>query len=812
MRASVFVTALTTILLSTAALAEVPGLISYQGTLTDEDGAALDTIVSVTFSIYTDSTGGALVWSETQTAMQVSHGLFNVLLGRANAISDTVFQDPSRWLGIQVGADPEMQPRQQIVGVGYSFRALEADTADYARITVSDADWTIAGDDVYHAVGNVGIGNASPSTELHVGDSPTTSQKAQIEGLTIIRTNGSGQPTLLRLSNLNGSANSGGSIDFEGLNSGSSLKGAARISGFLTDQSVGSEEGALAFSTSDIGDDGLAERVRIDQDGNVGIGTTNPGASLEVVGAGIANHLMLTNTTSVGPAMRLNAANRDWVIMGSNPGSSVGDQKLVFRDYSGAQDRMVIDQNGNVGIGTKNPAEKLDVQGTVQMTGFKMPPGVSEGYILTADTAGVGSWQPAAAAADSDWTISGNDQYSAVSGNVGIGTSSPVTKLDVRGTVNIGVDDTGHDVNFYGTNSGSRLFWDESKMALRTGRDSDGTHWASDSVGLYSVATGLDTKAKGSYSTAMGGYTTANNYYSTAMGVTTTASGQASIAIGYRNVASGNYSAAMGEGTTASGDWSMAMGNETEASGDRSAALGYYTTAAGDYSVAVGRYVTADSANSIVLGSGTGLYNQLVNDVENSFMVGFNTTEPTLFVGGPDHQVAIGMTDPDAKLTVKGSGVILKGYNLSDEVVVEIGEGLDYSETFPTAQQDIAPGMVMVIDPVYKGRLAMSTEAYDSKVAGIVAGAKGLGSGVRLGSSAGDEGDHAVALAGRVYCNVDARYGDVESGDLLTTSPTPGHAMVVKDFSKAQGAILGKAMESLSGGVKGQILVLVTLQ
>jgi hypothetical protein len=99
--------------------------------------------------------------------------------------------------------------------------------------------------------------------------------------------------------------------------------------------------------------------------------------------------------------------------------------------------------------------------------------------------------------------------------------------------------------------------------------------------------------------------------------------------------------------------------------------------------------------------------------------------------------------------------------------------------------------------------------AYDTRVAGITAGARGLGSAVRLGVG---QFDHDVALAGRVYCNVDSTYGEVKPGDLLTTSPTPGHAMVVKDQSKAQGAILGKAMEKLPEGQKGQILVLVTLQ
>lgn len=142
--------------------------------------------------------------------------------------------------------------------------------------------------------------------------------------------------------------------------------------------------------------------------------------------------------------------------------------------------------------------------------------------------------------------------------------------------------------------------------------------------------------------------------------------------------------------------------------------------------------------------------------------------------------------------------------------ILELGEGLDYAEGFDVSDQgEILPGTVLVIDPDQPGKLTVSNTPYDRKVAGIVTGAKGLGSGVRLGV---DQFDYDVALAGRVYCSVDATYGEVSPGDLLTTSPTPGYAMVVKDYGKAQGAILGKAMEGLPKGERGQILVLVSLQ
>jgi hypothetical protein len=120
--------------------------------------------------------------------------------------------------------------------------------------------------------------------------------------------------------------------------------------------------------------------------------------------------------------------------------------------------------------------------------------------------------------------------------------------------------------------------------------------------------------------------------------------------------------------------------------------------------------------------------------------------------------------------------------------------------------------MVVSIDPASPGRLALTTQAYDRRVAGIISGAGGVKPGMTM-SQEGTlaHGQLPVALSGRVYCQVDASFGAIEPGDLLTTSSTPGHAMKVTDAAKAQGAIIGKAMTSLKEG-KGLVLVLVTLQ
>ena len=67
-----------------------------------------------------------------------------------------------------------------------------------------------------------------------------------------------------------------------------------------------------------------------------------------------------------------------------------------------------------------------------------------------------------------------------------------------------------------------------------------------------------------------------------------------------------------------------------------------------------------------------------------------------------------------------------------------------------------------------------------------------------------------VTLGAYAHCKVDADIAPIEIGDLLTTSPTKGHAQKVLDVSKATGAIIGKALGSLKKG-KGKIPVLVTL-
>ncbi len=134
----------------------------------------------------------------------------------------------------------------------------------------------------------------------------------------------------------------------------------------------------------------------------------------------------------------------------------------------------------------------------------------------------------------------------------------------------------------------------------------------------------------------------------------------------------------------------------------------------------------------------------------------------------------------------------------------------DCAEDFDIAcLEQVEPGTVMVIDS--EGALRPSDRAYDKRVAGVISGAGNYKPGIVLDKQKSSQNRMPIALMGKVYCKVDAIYGAIEVGDLLTTSPTPGNAMKVSDPLKALGAMIGKALQPLQEG-QDLIPILIALQ
>jgi hypothetical protein len=168
---------------------------------------------------------------------------------------------------------------------------------------------------------------------------------------------------------------------------------------------------------------------------------------------------------------------------------------------------------------------------------------------------------------------------------------------------------------------------------------------------------------------------------------------------------------------------------------------------------------------------------------------------------GSDGRVGIGLQNPQAKLHVNGDMIVTGDITLPNA---------DCAEEFAVKHLEmIEPGTVMVLGE--EGSLCQSTEAYDKKVAGVVSGAGDLKPGLILYKQSESTNRMPIALMGKVYCKVDADYAPIEVGDLLTTSPTAGHAMKATDPLQAFGTIIGKALRPLETG-KGLIPILVALQ
>ena len=391
MRAIVFVVVLSLALLSTAALAEVPGQMNYQGTLTDSNGVAVDDIVSMTFRIYADSTGGSALWSETQSSVEVSDGIFNVLLGRVNVLSDMVFQNPTRWLGITLFDDPEMQPRQRIAAVGYAFRAAEADTADHVRGggAGSDGDWTIVGSDMYSAVsGNVGVGESSPLSKL------------------TIRNIGANElQYALRLTNpdVTDSGGTATGILFE-TEPNDYGKGA-----LVYERKRNFARGNFHFlqkTTGDYSSPTLSDAVvTINNDGYMGIGTTSPQSKLSLGTDFNAKKLAL------------------WDGVGDFYGFGVELGRITI--YTNDTEKMTVSNNGNVGMGTWLPLKKLHLLREDEPVTLRIEDWGNIYYDLTVDSLALN----VSSTVHSDILV-------LKSGNVGIGTSDPNTKLTVEGPSN----------------------------------------------------------------------------------------------------------------------------------------------------------------------------------------------------------------------------------------------------------------------------------------------------------------------------------------------------------------------------------------
>lgn len=188
-----------------------------------------------------------------------------------------------------------------------------------------------------------------------------------------------------------------------------------------------------------------------------------------------------------------------------------------------------------------------------------------------------------------------------------------------------------------------------------------------------------------------------------------------------------------------------------------------------------------------------------------------DTGTDTIVLNGTTGNIGLGKNGRAGNVFVKnnaGANTIELSGGTGDIILrnADCAEEFDISEEI---EDEVEPGTVMVLDS--EGKLRQSTEAYDKKVAGVISGAGDYKPAIVLDRQSSQNLRVPVALMGKVYCKVDAQYGAIEVGDLLTTSSTPGHAMRADDYQQGFGAVIGKALKPLKTGC-GLIPIIIALQ
>ena len=743
--------------LLSSACAQYP--FTYQGYLR-QNGTPVSGTYDFQFSLWTSQTGGTQIGStQTRAGVTVQNGLFTVTLDFGN-----VWDGQPRFLQIGVrrantGSYTVLTPRIRIVGTPYALYAFKADWYGLANIPEGFADGV--DDDTRYAAG-AGLllegttfriapngviasmlANSSVTSEkltdgavtsAKIANSAVTSDKLA-DGSVLTSKIGDNQVTDPKIASV----------------SWSKLVGVPSASG-----DVSGTYPALTV----IGLQGRAVSDALPSDGYVlkwnastNQWTPAPDAGGTEYQAGdglqLTGNIFSIRTAGVTSVMLApSAVTSDKLADGSVLTSKIGDNQVT--------DPKIASVSWSKLVGV--PSASGDVSGTypsLTVTGL-------QGRAVSSASPSVGqvlkwngsSWAPATdeAGGGGFWNASGSHIYNTNSGNVGIGTSSPVYRLDIVG-----------DVRWSGSLQGGSVPWARitgappflTYVSVSPRLTGSGTPGSPLDLASQGASVGQVLKWNGS------AWVPQNDERG---GLTLPFSGSASVSGSGVAVFSIANTATSGINYTARFETNSTDGVAMFAAANASSGLNY------------GVYAASLSPNGFA-----------------GFFLGRGYFSGNVGIGA--------LPATDARLVVNGTARVN---------VLEI-TGADIAEKFPTTET-LEPGTVVEIDPDHPGHLRKARGAYNKRVAGVVAGANGLSQGIILGNLEGSENHTPIAISGRVWVYADATHEAIEPGDFLTTSETPGYAMKATDLPRAQGAILGKAMTRLEKGKTGMVLVLVNLQ
>jgi len=422
-----------------------------------------------------------------------------------------------------------------------------------------------------------------------------------------------------------------------------------------------------------------------------------------------------------------------------------------------------------------------------------------------------------------------NSNITVSNGNVGIGTTSPISLLDV-----IGIIHASGNVNPVTSAQGAYLGWN----ALTGGTGE--TDFINNQGGGSGGFAFMNVPSSGSPRTTLMyvngggnvGIGTTNPQYTLDINGLFRAQGSGSVVSG-----NGGYIPAglsfvdtSYSDSTHVNQWSIWKGNtwiqglgfmrysaanRCQAGGICNLDLMLYDN--GDVAVGENNALTAKQGGNVGIGT-TNPASLLSVGASSQFQVNASgaVTSGSIVSSGP---VGIGVS-PQYTLDVAGQVHASQAIYASGGITFGDGSSLssantlcggDYAESVDVSDDrtKYGPGDVMIADPDHDGKFLKSAEPYSTGVLGVYSTKPGaIG---RRQSTPKSPNEIPMAMIGIVPTKVSAENGAIKPGDLLVTSATPGYAMKGTDRGLLSGAVIGKSLGHLDAG-KGMIEVAVTLQ